>query len=131
VHSNSIGETAVIGVLLSSSAAGLPIFDTIMANSPTSTGEVELSEEVNVSDLLPAGRGFYRYAGSLTTPACTEGVQWFLLKNPVPITPSALAKMHSLIGLFPNYGGYPNNNRPIANQNGRTVLKTIDFNPWP
>jgi carbonic anhydrase len=131
VHHNSIGETAVIGVLLSRSAAGLPIFDTIMANAPTSTGEVELSEEVNVSDLLPVGRGFYRYAGSLTTPACTEGVHWFLLKNPVPITPSALAKLHSLISLFPDYGGYPNNNRPIADQNSRTVLKSIDFNQWP
>ena len=131
VHSNSIGETAVIGVLLTSSLAGLPIFDTIMANSPASPGEVELSEEVNVSDLLPVGRGFYRYAGSLTTPACTEGVQWFLLKNPVPITPGALAKLHILIGLFPNYGGYPNNNRPITNLNDRTVLKTIDFNPHP
>jgi carbonic anhydrase len=128
VHNNSIGETVVIGVLLSSSSTGLPIFDTIMANSPKLTGEVELSEEVNASDLLPAVRGAYRYAGSLTTPACTEGVQWFLLKNPVPITPGALANLHSLIRLFPNYGGYPNNNRPIANQNGRTVLKTVDIN---
>jgi carbonic anhydrase len=131
VHTNAIGETAVIGVLLSSSVAGLPIFDTIMANAPTSPGEVELSEDVNVSDLLPVLRGFYRYAGSLTTPACTEGVQWFLLKNPVPITPKALAKLHSLISMFPNYGGFPNNNRPVTNLNGRTVLKTIDFNQWP
>jgi carbonic anhydrase len=131
VHTNAIGETAVIGVLLSSSAAGLPIFDTIMANSPTSPGEIELSQEVNVSDLLPVARGFYRYAGSLTTPACTEGVQWFLLKTPVPITAGALAKLHSLISLFPNYSGYPNNNRPTTNLNGRTVLKTVDFNPWP
>jgi carbonic anhydrase len=126
VHTNSIGETAVVGVLLSSSAAGLPIFDTIMANAPTSPGEMELHEEVNVLDLLPFRRGFYRYAGSLTTPACSESVQWFLLKNPVLITPGALANLHSLIHLFPNYGGYPNNNRPVANQNGRTVLKSID-----
>jgi carbonic anhydrase len=125
VHTNVIGETAVIGVLLSSSAAGLPILDTIMANSPTSTGEIELSEEVNVFDLLPLRRGFYRYAGSLTTPACSESVQWFLMQNPVPITPGALAKLHRVISLFPNYGGYPNNNRPIANQNGRSVLKSI------
>jgi len=125
VHTNVIGETAVIGVLLSSSQAGLPIFDTIMANSPTSPGEIELSEEVNVADLLPFRKAFYRYAGSLTTPACSEGVQWFLMQNPVPITPGALAKLHSLISLFPNYGGYPNNNRPIANQNGRSVLNSI------
>jgi carbonic anhydrase len=125
VHTNVIGETAVIAVLLSSSAAGLPIFDTIMADSPTSPGGIELSEEVNVFDLLPFRKGFYRYAGSLTTPACSESVQWFLMQDPVPITPSALVKLHSVISLFPNYGGYPNNNRPIANQNGRSVLKSV------
>jgi carbonic anhydrase len=124
VHTNAIGETAVIGVLLSSSAAGLPIFDTIMANSPTSPEEIELSLEVNVFDLLPFRKSFYRYAGSLTTPACSESVQWFLMRNPVLITPGALAKLHSIISMFPNYGGYANNNRPIANQNGRPVLKS-------
>jgi len=126
VHTNAIGETAVIGVLLSSSAAGLPIFDTIMANSPASPEEIELSGEVNVFDLLPFRKSFYRYAGSLTTPACSESVQWFLMQNPVLITPGALAKLHSVISMFPNYRGYANNNRPIANQNGRTVLKSID-----
>jgi carbonic anhydrase len=125
VHTNDIGETAVIGVLLSSSAEGLPIFDTIMALSPTSAGESEPEGEVNVLDLLPFRRGFYRYAGSLTTPACSESVQWFLMQDPVPITPGALAKLHNLISSFPNYGEYPNNNRPIANLNGRSVLKSI------
>jgi carbonic anhydrase len=124
VHTNFIGETVVIGVLLSGSAAGLPIFDTIMANSPTSPGKIELSEEVNVFDLLPFRRGFYRYAGSLTTSAGSEGVQWFLMQDPVPITPCALAKLHSVTSLFPNCGGYPNNNRPRAYQNGRSVWKS-------
>ncbi len=129
VHTNDIGETAVVGVLLSRSVAGLPIFDTIMANAPTSPGEVELHQEVNVSDLLPPGKGFYRYAGSLTTPPCSEGVQWFLMKNPVPITFNAVAKLHNLISMLPDYGGYANNNRPVTNLNGRAVLKSINI-PW-
>jgi carbonic anhydrase len=126
VHTNPIGETAVIGVLLSSSPTGLAIFDTIMGNSPTSPGEIELHAEVNVLDLLPSRREFYRYAGSLTTPACSESVQWFLLQDPVPITPGAVTKLHRLISMFPNYGGYENNNRPITKQNGRTVLKSVN-----
>jgi hypothetical protein len=52
-------------------------------------------------------------------------VQWFLMQDPVPITLGALAKLHSVISLFPNYAGYSNNNRPIANLNGRSVLKSI------
>ena len=129
VHTNDIGETAVVGVLLSSSVGGLPIFNTIMANSPTSPGEIELHQEVNVLDLLPFRKGFYRYAGSLTTPACSESVQWFLLQDSVPITPSAVAKLHSLISMFPDYGGYANNNRPVTNLNGRPVLKSLNV-PW-
>jgi hypothetical protein len=31
-----------------------------------------------------------------------------------------------VIGMFPNYGGYANNNRPITNPNGRAVLKSIN-----
>ena len=128
VHTNDIGETAVVGVLLSSSLGGLPIFNTIMTNAPTSPGEVELHQEVNVSDMLPFRRGFYRYAGSLTTPACSESVQWFLLQDSVPITPRAVARLHTLISLFPNYRGYANNNRPVTNLNGRTVLKNVPWN---
>jgi len=32
--------------------------------------------------------------------------------------------LHAVISLFPYYGVYANNNRPIANQNGRSVLKS-------
>jgi carbonic anhydrase len=74
--------------------------------------------------LLPFSKGFYRYAGSLTTPPCSESVQWFLMKDAVLITPGALANLHTMISLFPNYTT-PNNNRPIANQNGRSVLKSF------
>ncbi len=46
------------------------------------------------------------------------------------ITPSAVARrLCDVISMFPNYGGYANNNRPITNQNGRSVLKCINV-PW-
>ena len=45
---------------------------------------------VNVTDftygsLLPTSRDYYHYRGSLTTPPCSEIVQWFVLKDPITV----------------------------------------------
>lgn len=47
---------------------------------------------VNAASLLPAQRGYYRYAGSLTAPPCTEGVDWIVLKQPLELSATQLAR---------------------------------------
>jgi carbonic anhydrase len=127
VHTNALGDTAVVAVLLLSSPTGLDKFTEIINTAPDmANGEAEGPTPVNVLNLLPKAKGFYTYSGSLTTPSCAEGVHFFIMKNPVPITPAALSKLHSLISDFPNYAHYPNNNRPVLPLGSRTVLKTID-----
>ena len=64
---------------------------------------------------------FYAYDGSLTTPACTEGVRWSVLVDGGHVSPEAVAHLHQVIAQFPDYGGYPNNNRPLQPLNGRVV----------
>ncbi|KAG2497147.1 hypothetical protein HYH03_004738 [Edaphochlamys debaryana] len=41
---------------------------------------------LNLSDLLPANRSYFTYAGSLTTPPCTEGILWHLMMEPLRIS---------------------------------------------
>ncbi|MEY4431675.1 MAG: hypothetical protein RLZZ533_1611, partial [Cyanobacteriota bacterium] len=66
--------------------------------------------------LLPASLQYYSYAGSLTTPPCTEGVRFYILKQPVPMSAAQLAAFRAL---------FPMNARPLQPLNGR-VIKSSD-----
>jgi carbonic anhydrase len=123
VHTNRIGETLVIGVLLSkSSEAQASAFDDIAGNAPVTVANNTLPKTVNVLDLLPAGSLFYTYTGSLTTPPCTEGVRWMVMSTPMQVTSSFIQQLHTITGQFPGYNGYSNNNRPLQPLNGRSVI---------
>jgi carbonic anhydrase len=125
VHTNILGETLVVGVLLSSSPDATPsLFDQIANLAPivsgTSAGDAGV--EFQATDLLPMYRGFYTYTGSLTTPPCTESVRWIVLTTPVNVTESFIYQLHSIIAAFPGYNGYPNNSRPVLPLNSRPIL---------
>ena len=70
---------------------------------------------INVSDLLPAAHAYYTFEGSLTTPPCSEGVRWFLLKKPATLSPQEITAFARI---------YPMNARPVQPVNGREVLMT-------
>jgi carbonic anhydrase len=64
----------------------------------------------NPANLLPREYEFYSYEGSLTTPPCTEGVRFFILKSQVNIAREQVDK-------FP----FKLNARPVQPQNGRAI----------
>jgi carbonic anhydrase len=116
VHVDAEGHLAVVAVLLQTSNANRFI-GTIWQNIPE---EQEKGLEVpgvvlKVKDLLPADHGYYTFAGSLTTPPCSEGVTWFVLKHLVSFSASQLAEFARL---------YPRDARPIEPRNGREILET-------
>ena len=127
VHQNVLGQYAVVGVLLSQSAtAPSGIFDQILKTTPASVSTGTLDGVVlNANSLLPQDQDYFTYAGSLTTPPCTEGVRWFVMKTPVQVSPYVIQQLHMLAGQFPGYNGYANNNRPVVPLNGRTILSTF------
>ena len=90
---------AVLGVLLRSdismSASGS--YMELLNNIPGGGGEINLLNEVRPTDLLPSDLSYYYYEGSLTTPTCSEVVQWFLLRNPVDVPSQFLDNLRSNI----------------------------------
>jgi carbonic anhydrase len=115
VHTDAEGHLAVVAVLFEKGAAK-PLLETLWQNIPAEKGKaVALSSLfVNAKDLLPADLGYYTFSGSLTTPPCTEGVTWYVLKTTSTLSPQELASFAKL---------YSANNRPIQPTYQRKILE--------
>ncbi|RRH91909.1 carbonic anhydrase [Mesorhizobium tamadayense] len=113
VHRNVDSETlGVLGVFLVPGAKNAG-FAGLAAAFPMQPGEEMAVDEVNPNGLLPASLGYWTYEGSLTTPPCTENVEWMVAKEPVEVDPADIERFTAL---------YPLNARPIHSPNRRFIL---------
>ena len=123
VHSTPGGRTAAIGVFIN---AGNPNHQLtkIWDRLPVRQGDKITVTDFDLKPLLPQSLASYRYAGSLTTPTCGQGVQWNVLANPITITSDQIKKLQDL---FYRNAQFPNGNRrrPLQDLNGRTVLTDV------
>lgn len=123
VHRDNLLDLAVLGVRVHVGSPVNPAIDRILLNAPTTSGEqVVLPGFFDANDALPERRDYYAYSGSLTTPPCSEGVRWLVLKQPVFVSQEAIDHLHEVIRNFANAGGFPDNNRPVQSLNGRVIL---------
>jgi len=116
VHRGGAGELVVVAVMLAEGAANpalAPVFDRIPAVPGGGPGgEARLS----LLSLLPAERGYYLYAGSLTTPSCSEIVTWLVLRRPVTLAASQIARFTAI---------FAGNARPLQPTNRRFILRSF------
>ena len=111
VHRNQVGELAVVGVLLEATArTPQPAIDRIWATVPERVGE-RAPVAVTPAELLPADHGYYRYAGSLTTAPCAEGVRWQVLRGRLAVSPEQVEAYR-----------HPDTARAIQPRNERPLL---------
>jgi carbonic anhydrase len=113
VHRNDAGQLAVIGVLIKAGAENAALKN-IFAALPATGGEQALKAPLDVTSILPASMGFYAFKGSLTTPPCSEGVAWHVLKSPIELSQAQIDAFRKI---------FPMNARPVQALNGRTVTE--------
>ena len=137
VHADTQGHTAVLAVFADfvkgqrgyGASAATQLLRSVLRAAPDTAGqEADLHRTVSTAVLLGAGHStrakvskYLTYTGSLTTPPCTGGVQWFLLPRAITIDPDTVDDFHALVATFPGDGGYPDNNRPVQPLGARTV----------
>lgn len=113
VHKNAEGQLAVIGVLIEPGLANT-LINKVWTYMPLEAGDkVRMpSGMVDLNELLPKDMRYYQFMGSLTTPPCSEGVLWQVLKQPVTAGKEQIRLFSQL---------FPYNARPTQPTNGRVV----------
>ncbi|HEX9959194.1 MAG TPA: carbonic anhydrase family protein [Fibrella sp.] len=110
------GALLVVGFLLKKGAAS-SFFESVLSNWPSKKEtEVTTTTSINMASILPADKRYYSYVGSLTTPPCSQGVTFFILKAPLEVSSNQLDQFKS---------HYDHNARPIQLLNSRLIYEDI------
>jgi carbonic anhydrase len=116
VHRNAAGELGVVGVLIQpgkSNAAYAPIF----AHLPRAGEKITVDDlKLDLPAMLPAEKGYYAFEGSLTTPPCSEGVNWMVLKKPITLGVDQIKAFRRI---------YNANARPLQATNDRVIKESM------
>jgi carbonic anhydrase len=116
-HRARSGRLAVLAVPLQESPQEHRLVRALWSALPLEPGKpVTLpASKIDPGQLLPAKREYYIYSGSLTTPPCTEGVLWLVMKQPVKLSREQVADFGRI---------YKNNARPVQAANGRVIKES-------
>jgi len=115
------GKLTVLGVLIRPDKKKNKNLDQVFMNLPAAHTEILTVLADNYEVLLPANRSFYSYSGSLTTPPCSEIVNWIVFHEPIKMS---FQQVQNFRDLFINHstGLLFDTNRPTQALNGRTVF---------
>ncbi|PEA31741.1 carbonic anhydrase [Bacillus toyonensis] len=113
VHQNDQGQLAVVGIMIKEGQKNEG-FAAMWQNLPHRKNiKADVQHTIDIKQILPSDHSSFRYMGSLTTPPCTENVQWIVMKQTIEMSKKQIKVFHKL---------FPTNNRPVQPINGRAVL---------
>jgi carbonic anhydrase len=115
VHQDEHGNLAVVAVLFEEAAPN-DLINLVWASMPGGLGQRRmLGNAITAMGLLPANRHYLRYSGSLTTPPCTEGVLWVVMRERMTVSRDQVQTFERALGFA--------NNRPVQPVNARALLR--------
>lgn len=114
VHADKDGNLAVVAVMVTEGEENTALAKA-WAQMPEKGEKVALSSEISPLEVLPKKHDYYRFNGSLTTPPCSEGVRWLVMKQPITASKQQIDRFLQVMG--------HHNNRPVQPVNARTVLE--------
>ena len=85
------------------------------AQMPQLGETLPMPADISALDILPENHAYYRFEGSLTTPPCSEGVRWLVMKQPVYASEEQITQFLHVM--------HHHNNRPVQPVNDRVVLQ--------
>jgi len=115
VHADADGNLAVVAIMFEPGEHNAEL-EKAWAHMPENEGgEHALSNAVDANTLLPLDHDYYRFNGSLTTPPCSEGVNWFVMKHFDTASQQQIDKFtHTM---------HHANNRPVQPVNAREIIQ--------
>ncbi|NGM88119.1 carbonic anhydrase family protein [Parapusillimonas sp. SGNA-6] len=115
VHADASGNLAVIGVMFEHGAPN-PGLQKLWTDMPKSkNAATALTATFTPTEILPKSREYFRFSGSLTTPPCSEGVRWLVLKSPITVAPEQVAQFEKVMG--------QPTNRPVQPLHARVIVQ--------
>ena len=115
VHADAKGNLAVLAVMFEEGKAN-DALGRLWQQMPVTVGTpVFLKSRVLPSELVSTMDSYFRYGGSLTTPPCSEGVSWIVLKTPMMASAAQIEAFKKVI--------QHQNSRPVQELNGRLVVE--------
>ncbi len=117
VNKDEKGDLAVVGVLVKEGGVN-PALEQIFWGGPTEAGKTRrlIDVRTDLTTLMPVDGTYFRFMGSLTTPPCSEGVNWYEMRTPIEASMAQIQKFREM---------FPMNARPLQPLNNRLVVEDI------
>lgn len=117
VHQHPTNNTLVVlGVMVRGGGAENAEFAKYLKAFPTQkNAEQTLTETINPTAMFPTSKKYYNYTGSLTTPPCSQGLNWVVFKDELTVSDAQIEAFKK---------AYSHNARPVQPVGSRTVFES-------